>query len=160
MGQEIPLGSHNLKVIRLEIDKLKKYMLGPEQDILKIIDAGHSAICVHFSFSPASPSDTAAPQKVSPLLILNQNMFSIVDAAEKKYPARLVIPKKWGSYARQEEEIYDAYDFEKAMKEMSAPRDFVAAFSLPKESSGLTLLIKNHAPREGQPKVAAVQLGR
>jgi hypothetical protein len=164
MKQDIPLGVYKLRVLRLEIDTLKRYLVGPQQEMSKIIDAGHSSACVLFKLTPASPPEAGAGngEPVSPLLSLNYRVFSIIDATGKKFPARLVLPSKWGSLARDQETTYpyNYDDYESAMREMSDPRDFVVAFSLPKGTSGLTLLISNPFPKEGQPKVAAVQLGR
>jgi hypothetical protein len=38
-------------------------------------------------------------------------------------------------------------------------KDWVVMFEVPKESNGLTFLVENPGPREGQPRLAGVTLG-
>jgi len=54
----------------------------------------------------------------------------------------------------------DADDLKQVMEKLLWEDDRVVAFSIPNDSSGLSLLIWNRISRKGQPDLVKVSLGR
>lgn len=168
INEKIPLGLGNLTVYRVEYDTLKEY-IAPNtyegsvmaEKMIKenfLVGPDHVPVCVIFKYDTSDSKESKEDQQMAISTFSVAQIYTIIDSKNNKYPGRLLVPKS-AVYYRQSGVIMDVDDLKQAMQKLLWEDDRVVAFSIPKNSSGLSLLIKNPLRRKGQPKIAKVYLG-
>ena len=168
LNEEIPLGLGNLTVYTVEYDTLKKYIAPNTYEGIRMADrlikdkflAGpdHVPVCVIFKYDTSDSTESKENQKKAISIFLDAKMYVIVDSEKNEYKAKLLIPKR-AVYYKQSGVIMDADDLKQVLKKLLWEDDRVVAFSIPKNSSGLSLLIWNRIASKGQPELVKVSLG-
>lgn len=168
LNDEIPLGLGNLTVYTVEYDTLKKYIAKntyegvrmAERTIKDMFLAGpdHVPVCIIFKYDTSDSKESEEDQHKAISVFSVPQIYTMVDSENNKYPAKLLIPKR-AVYYLQDGVIMDYDDLKQVMQKLLWKDERVVAFSIPKNSSGLSLLIKNPIQRKGQPKMVKVSLG-
>lgn len=169
LNDEVPLGLGNLVVYKVEFGTLEEYIAPKTYEGSRLADQviksqfltnpEHVPVCVLFRYDTSHSSENTEKKRASMAAVSAAQIYTIVDDKRVKYRARLLVPKS-AAYYQEPGAIGDAEDFKRVMLELLWEDDRVVAFSMPKDSAGLTLLIENPIPQKGQPKIAAVSLGR
>jgi hypothetical protein len=161
LGQEIPMGSHKLKVSKYETGIIRQYIpkqMVPTESSEKILrllgevrpDA--PAFVIFFSYSKDGEEGN-----LFSLTTLNNQMFYVMNRNEEKIYSLAVLPKRLLFIG--EGWIVDSNDVDEAMHDLQKPKDFFAIFALEKGPGGVTVFIKNPSKREGQAGIASLSLG-
>jgi hypothetical protein len=168
LNEEIPLGLGNLTVYTVEYDTLEKYIAlntyegvrMAERMIKDMFLAGpdHVSVCIIFKYDTSDSTESKENQQKSISTFSIPQIYTMIDSENNKYTAKLLVPKR-AIYYQQSGVIMDFDDLKQVMQKLLWEDDRVVAFSIPKNSSGLSLLIKNPIPRKGQPKMVKVSLG-
>jgi len=168
LNEKIPLGLGNLTVYTVEYDTLKKYIAPNTYEGIRVVDrlikdkflAGpdHVPVCVIFKYDTSDSTESKENQKKAISIFLDKDIYIMVDSENNEYKAKLLIPKR-AVYYKQSGVIMDGEDLKQVMKKLLWEDDRVVAFSIPKNSSGLSLLIWNRMPRKDQPELVKVSLG-
>lgn len=168
LNDEIALGLGNLTIFTVEYDTLQKYIapntyegarMANKMILYNFLDSSdHLPVCIVFKYDTSDSTESKEVQKKSISTFSIAKIYTIVDSENNKYRAKLVIPKK-AAYYQQDGVILDSDDLKQIMQKLLWEDERVVAFSVPKNSSGLSLLIKNPIPRKGQPKMVKVYLG-
>lgn len=169
LNDEIPLGLGRLTVYGVEFNTLKKYIaprtyegaLMADQMIKSqfLTNPEHEPVCVLFKYDTAHSPENEENKRGAMAAVSAVQIYSMVDGEGVKYEARLLVPKS-AAYYQEPGTIGDVEDFKRIMNELVWQDDRVVAFSMPKNSSDLSLFIDNPLPQKGQPKIAAVSLGQ
>jgi len=168
LNEEIPLGLGNLTVYTVEYDTLKKYIAPNTYEGIRMANrlikdkflAGpdHVPVCVIFKYDTSDSKESKENQKKAISIFLDKDMYIMVDSENNEYKAKLLIPKR-AIYYKQSGAIMGADDLKQVMEKLLWEDDRVVAFSIPKDSSGLSLLIWNRIRTKGQPELVKVSLG-
>jgi len=168
LNDKIPLGLGKLTVLALEYDTLKEY-IAPNtyegvvmaEKMIKdkfLASPDHVPVCVIFKYDTSDSKQSKEDQKQAISTFSVAQIYSLVDSKKNKYPAKLLVPKD-AVYYQQPGVIMDSEDLKQALQKLLWEDERVVAFSVPKNSSGLSLLIKNPMRRKGQPKMVKVSFG-
>jgi hypothetical protein len=169
LNEAIPLGLGNLTVYTVEYDTLGKYIAPNTYEGVrmanqmikdKFLDGpDHVPVCVIFNYDTSRSTESKEKQQESISAFSVAQIYTIVDSENNKYTAKLLVPKN-AVYYQQPGVIMDSDDLKQAMQKLLWEDERVVAFSIPKNSSGLSFLIKNPIPQRGQPKMVKVSLER
>jgi hypothetical protein len=167
LNEEIPLGLGNLIVYTVEYDSLRKYIAPNTYEGVRMADemikdnflAGpdHVPVCIIFKYDTSDSTESKENQQKAISTFSVAGIYTLVDSENNKYTAKLLVPKS-AVYYQQSGVIMDSDDLKQVMQKLLWEDERVVAFSIPKSSSGLSLLIKNPIPRKGQPKMVKVSL--
>jgi hypothetical protein len=116
--------------------------------ILHRVGNGEKGIVVYVSWSGLNAFDRTSRHNF--IESFNEHRMSILDSAGNRYEPR-------GSYPV---DFYEAPQLNTGLLGSGPLRDWVVTFTVPREAHSFTLLIENPDPREGQPHLASVALGR
>jgi hypothetical protein len=168
LNEKIPLGLGNLTVYAVEYDTLKKYIAPNTYEGIRMADKkikdefldspGHMPVCIIFKYDTSDSTESKENQQIAISTFSVAQIYTIIDNKNNKYTGKLLVPKR-AVYYQQSDVIMDLDDLKQVMQTLLWEDDRVVAFSIPKNSSGLSLLIKNPIPRKGQPKIVKVSLG-
>lgn len=168
LNQKVPLGLGNLTVYNVEYDTLRKYIAPNTYEGARMADkmikdeflAGpdHVPLCIIFKYDTSDSKESKEDQQKAIGVFSIAQIYTVVDSENNKYKAKLLVPKS-AVYYQQSGVIMDADDLKQVMQKLLWEDKRVVAFSVPKNSSGLSLLIKNPIPRKGQPKMVKISLG-
>jgi hypothetical protein len=154
-GEEIPLGSWSVEVRSAEAMSLKR-VPGFGQMLKGKPDSTILAVRVEIQKGGASARDPEKPASVKGKFLELVRSFRLVDGQGHEYPFGMPLP-------------YDQYRMLKWSDSLSAAdlqtwnpetRHWALLFPVPSDVSDFSLVVKNRAPREGQPRLASVDLGR
>lgn len=167
INEKIPLGLGNLTVYRVEYDTLKKYIAPNTYEGIRLAEKmikdefldgpDHMSVCIIFKYDASNSKESKENQQKAISTFSIAQIYTIIDSKNNKYTAKLLVPKS-AVYYQQSGVIMDVDDLKQVMQKLLWEDDHVVAFSIPKDSSGLSLLIKNPLSRKGQPKIAKVSL--
>jgi hypothetical protein len=119
----------------------------------------HMAVCAIFKYDTSDSNESKEDQHKAIAAIYSvAEIYTLVDNEDNEYPAKLLVPKSAVKY-QQSGQIVDADDLQRIMQKLLWEDERVVAFSVPKNSSGLSLLIENPIPTEGQPEMVKISLG-
>jgi hypothetical protein len=168
LNEEIPLGLGNLTVYTVEYNTLKKYIAPNTYEGARMADKmikdrfltspDHVPVCIIFKYDTSDSTESKENQQKAISTFSVAQIYTMVDSENNKYTAKLLVPRR-AVYYTQSGVIMDADDLKQVMQKLLWEDERVVAFSIPKNSPGLSLLIKNPIPREGQPKMVKVSLG-
>jgi len=167
INEKIPLGLGNLTVYSVEYDTLKKYIAPNTYEGIRLAEKkikddfldgpDHMSVCIIFKYDTSDSKESKENQQKAISTFSVAQIYTIIDSKNNKYTGKLLVPKS-AVYYQQSGVIIDADDLKQVMQKLLWEDDHVVAFSIPKNSSGLSLLIKNPLSRKGQPKIAKVSL--
>ena len=115
------------------------------------------SVCIIFKYDASNSKESKENQQKAISTFSIAQIYTIIDSKNNKYTGKLLVPKSY-VYYQQSGVIMGADDLKQVMQKLLWEDDHVVAFSIPKDSSGLSLLIKNPLSRKGQPKIAKVSL--
>ncbi len=141
-GQKIPLGAYSLAVTRTELIELK----------------GELAVLAYFRCD-----ETGNREEAEKFQLRFLGAFRLQDSSGRKHMG-VPLPAQSVQYARMgaggaidSGQMQDLFD---SLGTGGDAHEWVVIFGSPSDASRLTLIIYNPDTREGQPKAAAVELGR
>ena len=168
LNEEIQLGLGNLTVYTVEYDTLKKYIAPNTYEGARMADKmikdkfldgpDYVPVCIVFKYDTSDSTESIENQQKAISIFSVPEIYTVVDSENKKYAAKLLIPKR-AVYYNQPGVIMDPDDLKQVMQKLLWEDDRVVAFSIPKNKSGLSLLIKNPITRKGQPEMVRISLG-
>jgi hypothetical protein len=153
-GQEIPIASWVIKVRRVEVLSAQSIPAGT----IQLLQSGEKLVAVHIGVeSPGSPEDLAAefPRLLRSVLQEDTSGQSWRFRSVPLTDAHWRVAKSGNSYG-----FGDLDSWINEMRSGQFLKSWVLTFFVPQESSGFTFFIDNYEPAEGQPRLAAVDLGR
>ena len=159
-GRPIPLGSWILKVRHPEV--LAPGLLKGFQDF-RIPSRQAKVVGVHVDLQPADAAAAGDPQVVEKGFLKLMADCRLADREGNLTTLGLPLPESQFRLMKTGGMMTD-----REMRDMmlspppapGMPREWVLLYAVPPERAGFTLLIRNRSPRDGQPYLVSVDLGR